>query len=185
MVAMANKVHFVHWAVTVALVSALLACSSGPGRSPEAGATGSGSPTPTAGATDPAAPSASPTPPPTPAGLPDAADGSRLSACRDGRCEVVIGEEKTIQLDQRLGLYSLTVFRIEGDEVMLAAAMPGGGNFACEGDDRCEVSIQGGSGGVGTGHFTAHAGARLLLAELRVTVVAVAQNRAVLQLSNS
>lgn len=178
---MANKVHFVRWSVVVALMSVLAACS--PGGEPEAGSAGSGSPTPTADAPA-ASPTPTPSPSPTNAGLPDAADGSRLSACRDGRCEVVVGAEKTIQFDRRLGLYSLTVFRVEGDEIMLNVAMRDGGNFACEGDDRCEVSIQGGSGG-GSGHFTAHAGARLLLAELRVTVVAVAEGRAVLQLSNS
>jgi hypothetical protein len=134
-----SKVRFVCWIVTASAVLALAGCSAGSERdavgpaSPGTPATSSGSPSPLPSPT--ATPS--PTRTPAPSVLPKAADGTRLSACRDGRCEVTVSAGKVIMFDQSLGLYSVNVYSIKGDEIWLLAAMTGGGRFSCDGDDRC------------------------------------------------
>lgn len=131
-----------------------------------------------------AAPSAVPSSAAAATGLPPAADGSRLSACKDGRCEVVVSQEKTITLNRSIGLYAVAVSRIQGDEIGLFASMRSGGSFACDGDPRCQVSVQGASGQLPpSAQFVAHPGARLEVAKLRIEVVAVADDEAVLRLS--
>ena len=127
------------------------------------------------------APSAAPS---APAVLPKAADGKRLSACRDGRCEVVVSAKKSIELSGSLGLYAVAVHQVKGDEIGLFASLRGGGKFSCDGDEECQVSVQGASGQYpASAQFTAHPGARIEVAKLRIQVVAVVDKQAVLRLT--
>jgi hypothetical protein len=188
MLCVVSKVRFVCRLVTASAVLALAACAAGS----EPGAAGSTSPA--APASPPSSPSPSPSPtatpsptrPPAPTVLPKAADGTRLSACRDGRCEVTVSAGKVIEFDQSLGLYSVNVYSIKGDEMWLLAAMTGGGRFSCDGDDRCQVSIQGATAQVpATGTFVVHPGARVQMSKVRVTVAAVVRGKAVLKLTRA
>jgi hypothetical protein len=186
MVYVVAKVRFVCWLVIASAVVVLAACAAGsePGAArPTAPGTpatppGSASPSPTA--------TPSPTRTPAPTVLPKAADGTRLSACRDGRCEVTVSAGKVIEFNQSLGLYSVNVYSIKGDEIWLLAAMTGGGRFSCEGDDRCQVSIQGATAEVpATGTFIVHPGARVEMGKVRFTVPAVVRGKAVLRLTRA
>lgn len=186
---MVRKGRFVRLLVTAPLVLTLAACAAG-SEPDAAGPTSSG--TPTTPATPSASPSPSSSPSPTvtrspaPTVLPKAADGTRLSACRDGRCEVTVSAGKVIQFNQSLGLYSVNVYSIKGDEVWLAAVMTGGGTFSCDGDDRCQVSIQGATAQApGTGTFVVHPGARVQMSKVRITVAAVVRGKAVLKLTRA
>lgn len=73
-------------------------------------------------ASSPAAssPSASPSPSvtssPTASSLPKARNGTRLRACRDAKCEVLVSDGKTIRLDARWGLSPVEV-TVEDDSV--------------------------------------------------------------------
>jgi hypothetical protein len=49
--------------------------------------------------------------------LPSAADGERLSACRDGRCEVLVRAKDKISPPGRLGVPRLTVTSVGSDGV--------------------------------------------------------------------
>jgi hypothetical protein len=189
MIDMVNIVRFVCWLVTTPVVLALAACAAGS----EPGTARPTSPG-TAATTPPASPSPSPspsltpspTPTPAPTVLPKAADGTRLSACRDGRCEVTVSAGKVIQFAQSLGLYSVNVYSIKGDEIYLLAAMTGGGSFSCDGDDRCQVSIQGATAEVpATGTFVVHPGARVQMGKVRIKVSAVVRGKAVLRLTRA
>ena len=135
--------------------------------------------------TSAAAPSATaPSAPAAPAVLPKAADGKRLSACRDGRCEVVVSAKKSIELSGSLGLYAVAIHQVKGDEIGLFASLRGGGKFSCDGDEECQVSVQSGSGQYpAPAQFTAHPGARIEVAKLRIQVVAVVNKQAVLRLT--
>lgn len=181
---MVSKVRFVCCVVTALVVSALAACTAGS----EQGAAAPTSPGTPATPSAPPSPSPSPSPTPTPAPtvLPKAADGTRISACRDGRCEVTVSAGKVIQFNQSLGLYSVNVYSIKGDEIWLLAAMTGGGAFSCDGDDRCQVSIQGATAQApGTGTFVVHPGARVQISKVRITVTAVVRGKAVLRLARA
>ena len=121
-----------------------------------------------------------------PAVLPAAADGKRLPACRDGRCEVIVSAKKSIELSGSLGLYAVAVYQVKGNEIGLFASLRGGGKFSCDGDEECQVSVQGASGQYpASAQFTAHPGARIEVAKLRIQVVAVVNKQAVLRLTRS
>ena len=183
---MVSEVRFVRWLVTAPLVFALTACAGGADPY-AAGSTSPGTPaTPSASPSPSPTPTPSPTPKPALTVLPKAADGTRLSACRDGRCEVTVNAGKVIQFDQSLGLYSVNVYSIKGDEIWLLAAMTGGGTFSCDGDDRCQVSIQGATAQVpGTGTFVVHPGARVQMSKVGISVTAVVGGKAVLSLTRA
>jgi hypothetical protein len=181
---MVHKIRFGRWMVTAPVVLTLAACTTSPAPDP-AGPT---SPAASASSAGPSAtPTGSPTPTPAATALPAAADGTRLSACRDGRCEVVVTADKAIQLDDRFGIYALHVVSVQDDEVALFAPMiGGGGSFGCDGDDRCQVSVVGASGEYpANANLTAHPGARLAVGKLRISVLAVAQRKAVLRLTTA
>lgn len=166
----------------------LAACtSSADPDPPTTGAAVSASPVPTPAASAPA--SAAPTASAAasaPAVLPAAADGKRLSACRDGRCEVIVSAKKSIELSGSLGLYAVAVYQVKGNEIGLFASLRGGGKFSCDGDEECQVSVQGASGQYpASAQFTAHPGARIEVAKLRIQVVAVVNKQAVLRLTRS
>jgi hypothetical protein len=71
----------------------------------------------------PAAPS--PTIPPASPTAPRAADGSDLSACRDGRCEVIVAAGDRISPLTRFGLQALTVRTVSPDGVTYVGTGPG------------------------------------------------------------
>jgi hypothetical protein len=114
-----------------------------------------------------------------------AADGTRLQACADGACEVLVKQGSKINLNKSLGLYALTVRTIRNDEIGLSAGVRGAGaKVACDGDNRCKVSVRADNGRTSAG-FTAHPGAQVLVAKLDVKVVAVSGGEAVLRLTVS
>jgi hypothetical protein len=57
--------------------------------------------------------------PATPAGLPEAADGTDLHACADGRCEVRVAPAAQIPVPSSLWVGSLRVQSISSDEVTI------------------------------------------------------------------
>jgi hypothetical protein len=98
---------------------------------------------------------------------------------------VLVKQGSKINLNKSLGLYALTVRTIRNDEIGLSAGVRGtGAKVACDGDDRCKVSVRADNGRTSAG-FTAHPGAELLVAKLDVEVVAVAGGEAVLRLTVS
>lgn len=84
--------------VGLALAMACAGCG-GSGDSAEAK-----SPRATAGSST-AAPTQSPPPSP---GFPKPADGTKASACRDGKCEILVTKRTKIPLDSRFGLSTLS-----------------------------------------------------------------------------
>lgn len=79
------------------------------------------SPTP---APRPARASAS-APSPTITPLPAAADGAKLSACHDGRCEVLVSEHDVIHPPARFGMAKLTIEKIGKDGLTVVGTSPG------------------------------------------------------------
>lgn len=81
-----------------------------------------------------AAPPVSTTEPPrTDPDLPPAADGSDVSACFDGTCEVVLRAPVTIPLDPATGIASLTLERVDGTTgAQLTGTTTGGGTISAE-----------------------------------------------------
>ena len=87
-----------------------------------------GSEEPKAGGTSPApsrTPGASVTASPTAAALPEAADGTRLSACHKGDCEVLVSPHDKISPPARLGVRTVTVTSITASGVDYAGSGPG------------------------------------------------------------
>ena len=119
-----------------------------------------------------------------PTAVPSAADGDQLSACKDGRCEVVVTLLSTIQLNSETNLYAVAVSSIDNDEIRLFISMRGDNSFGCDDDDRCQVSTQGRSGqNPPWVRFSAHPGAHLTVAKLNIQVIAVLDEKAVLRLT--
>jgi hypothetical protein len=58
-------------------------------------------------------------------GLPTAADGTRLSACRTGRCEVLVSAHDRITPPVRLGVPSVRVTSVSGRAVAYRGTGPG------------------------------------------------------------
>ncbi|WP_021596662.1 hypothetical protein [Actinomadura welshii] len=87
----------------VAGLALALACA-GCGGSGDSGDSGDSAEatSPPAGTTDAAQ---SPAPSPT---FPKAADGTKASACRDGRCEILVTKRTKIPIDRRFGLATLS-----------------------------------------------------------------------------
>lgn len=81
----------------------------------------------------PSAPSASATEPPADSDLPPAADGSDVSACFDGTCEVELRAPVTIPLDPATGIASLTLERVDGTNgAQLTGTTTGGGTISAQ-----------------------------------------------------
>jgi hypothetical protein len=57
--------------------------------------------------------------------LPAAADGTRLSACHKGKCEVLVAPHDKISPPARLGVTTVTVKSITGGGVTYAGSGPG------------------------------------------------------------
>ncbi|WP_165974940.1 hypothetical protein [Nonomuraea deserti] len=80
-------------------------------------ATSPTSPAPSSPApSSPVASSPSATPSPTASSLPKARNGTKLRACRDAKCEVLVSDGRTITLDARWGLAPVQV-SVENDSV--------------------------------------------------------------------
>lgn len=105
-------------ALTALTLPVLAGCGSD---DPDAGPTRS--PTPAARSS-----SASPSPSPSPTGptLPPAADGTDVSACYDGSCEVRVRAPKNIPMAPKTGIARLTVQRITDDGVRVAGSTTSG-----------------------------------------------------------
>lgn len=93
-------------------------------------------------------------------GLPAAADGTDLRACRDGRCEVQVSPHDRIPAPSGMGIDTITVTAITADGITLTGTGPG-----------TVVSV--GWGGPGETSY---------LNDLAITLVAVADGRAVLRI---
>ena len=72
-------------------------------------------------ATSPSAVSPKPTTTP----LPAAADGTKLSACRDGKCEVQVSVHDVIHPPARYGLQDMTITKISEDGLSVVGTSPG------------------------------------------------------------
>jgi hypothetical protein len=95
-----------------------LAGLAGCGGSSDDAPTPSASAAPGTAVPSPTIPSASPT-------APQAADGTKLSACRDGRCEVIVSAGDKISGLTRFGLEQLTVKTVSPDGVTYVGTGPG------------------------------------------------------------
>ncbi|MCO5995473.1 hypothetical protein [Actinoallomurus rhizosphaericola] len=133
----------------------------------------SGVPVPPTGPTPPPwpVPPTGPTAPPWPvprttagpgAPLPRAANGTDLKACRTGRCEVQVSPRDRIPVPARLGVNELTVTAIHGDDITLRGTAPG-------------TSL--------TVELGGNAGATTMMNGLAITLVAIADGRAVLRVA--
>lgn len=70
-------------------------------------------------------------PPPTNEDIPPAADGSDVTACYDGTCEVMLRAPVTIPFDPKTGLVSLTLNRVDDvDGAQLSGSTVGGGTVS-------------------------------------------------------
>ncbi|GAA0320392.1 hypothetical protein NE235_18050 [Actinoallomurus spadix] len=94
--------------------------------------------------------------------LPRAANGTDLGACRDGRCEVQVSARDRIPVPARLGVTELRVTAIAGDDITLRGTAPG-------------TSLTVGLGG--------SAGATSVMNGLAITLVAIADGKAVLRIA--
>ncbi|WP_329259292.1 hypothetical protein OG417_22315 [Actinoallomurus sp. NBC_01490] len=114
-----------------------------------------------------------------------AADGTKLSACEDGTCEVTVTGRARIPVNRKSGLASLKVRSITSGEIRLtgiAASTPTGYSFAtsCGGDASCSTSVDNDKADV-----TARAGAEITLNRLLIRVTSIAGGSAILRLSRA
>ncbi|TDD13458.1 hypothetical protein [Nonomuraea diastatica] len=100
----------------MALVSAVTVAGllTGCGSVPEETAAPAGAPTTSSTSPAPSSPPATPSPTATP--FPKAKNGTKLRACRDAKCEVLVSDGRTITLDARWGLAPVAV-SVEDDSV--------------------------------------------------------------------
>jgi hypothetical protein len=113
----------------LALAPAVLLAGCGTKTAPTADPTpvrSSATPSRTPTATLTPTPTVTPTPTPTQKPRPKPKDGTDLSACEDGRCEVLLTKPVTIALDGRLGVPQLDVTKVGPDGVDFSVVMPDG-----------------------------------------------------------
>ena len=111
-----------------------------------------------------------------------AADGTRLSACEDGTCEVKVTGPTRIPVNRKSEIASLKVSSISSEEISLtaiAASTPTGYTFnsSCGGAP-CTSSVDNDKADV-----KAHAGAEITLNRLVIRVTSLADGSAILRLS--
>lgn len=64
---------------------------------------------------------------PSPSGLPDAANGTDLAACRDADCEVEVTVNDELPIDGKFGIDLITVTTVGADRVRLGVLGTAGG----------------------------------------------------------
>jgi hypothetical protein len=118
------------------------------------------------------------TPPPPPT---TAADGGNLAACADGTCEVRVGGQATIPVNPALGVNTVMVMSVTGDEVSATVTFSSGSLVVdCTGDPRCGTSVVGST--PPAAFLTGHRGAVITVNQLVIEVAAVADGAAILRL---
>jgi hypothetical protein len=122
----------ISWSLPVLALLALGTAAGCQPDSPDQRADPSSSPTTTTAA-------AKPTPTPT------AKDGTDLSACADGSCEIEVRAGQQVATPAGMGMKSLKVTRIASDRVELAGQGTGGGSGGCYGNPPCSVANKGGA----------------------------------------
>ncbi|WP_157862307.1 hypothetical protein [Wenjunlia vitaminophila] len=107
-----------------------------------------------------------------------AADGSDVSACGDGRCEVRVGPGTALPVPRRLDVTGLEVSSVSADRVGLTGQNLGNSSYGSCSGLYCHTSSSNGA-------FRVTLGPRSTVIEnsLRVEVVAVEDGAAVLRLS--
>ncbi|MGQ0841795.1 hypothetical protein [Actinokineospora sp.] len=160
--------------VLAALASLAAGCSSTTEGTPVAASTSATKVTTTTAKTT------ATTPPPT-----AAADGTDLTACADGTCEVRIAGEAGIPVAPASGIAFFQVAEVTADAVSMAfVAGPGSFSFGCDGDARCESSVVGASAGSpAIAYATGHQGARFTANRLTAAVIAVGGGSAILRIT--
>jgi hypothetical protein len=122
---MPSTVHRLEAALCSAAVGLLLTGCGGPGSADSSAAKPSAAPSRTSASAPPSSPAAG-----APA-LPEPADGTDLTACADGRCEVAVRAGDTIAFTgEEVALKSFTVVRVAGDALTHKAAGPPGYTFS-------------------------------------------------------
>ncbi|MEO3793800.1 hypothetical protein ABGB14_26610 [Nonomuraea sp. B10E15] len=111
----------------MALVSAVTVAGllTGCGSPAERTATPATSPPPSAPEASPPSSTPSPSATPTASALPKARNGTKLRACRDAKCEVLISDGRTIRLDDKWGFMPINV-TVEDDSVTFHASTASG-----------------------------------------------------------
>ncbi|MET7904529.1 hypothetical protein ABZS86_24920 [Streptomyces sp. NPDC005355] len=67
--------------------------------------------------------------PPTSASAASAASASDIKECYDGTCEIALTKPTTIDIDNAIGISSISVSRITSDSVTFAASTPSGSHL--------------------------------------------------------
>ncbi|WLW55318.1 hypothetical protein [Streptomyces sp. YU58] len=110
-------------AVTLALMTALTGCGASGGQddgSAEGAEPSSTSAPPSTGGTRAPAETRQP---PTPTR--EAADGTDVGACFDGRCEIAVSKPTSVKVDSRFRVPNLRVTKITADTVVVESSGPG------------------------------------------------------------
>lgn len=112
---------------------------------------------------------------------PTAADGTNLSACKDGRCEVEVTHPVKIPIDRRRFKVDLVrVKSIKDDEISFSISTLPPSTLGCNGDDNCHTRVAFGT--PDTGRVTAHAGAVVTANRIAIRVMSVGNGSAILRL---
>lgn len=114
---------------------------------------------------------------------PTAKDGTNLQACSSGYCEVQVRAQDKIPLKPGLGINSLQVESILEGTITFLSTFRNSISGSCSGAERCSSESSVGSGRMGTGRHQASAGATLTLNQLRIDVVAVTGEFAIIRLA--
>jgi hypothetical protein len=153
----------------IVIAALVLAGCSSDGRS-----SGSAGGSPTTGDSTSATPTpASPTPQ-------SAADGTDLSACKDGTCEVKVTRPVNIRMDvRRFKVGTVRLMSIKDDEVSFTITLPASGQF----NFSCESTIVGATAeSPAMGHVTGHAGALITANRITIQLVSIGNKSAILRL---
>jgi type IV pilus biogenesis protein CpaD/CtpE len=113
--------HTARTALAAAAAVLLAGCAS----APEEAASPAGVPASPAATSTSASPSPTLTPSPTATPLPKARNGTRLRACRDATCEVLVSDGQTIRLADRWGLMPINVTVEDGSVTFHASTASG------------------------------------------------------------
>lgn len=166
-------VRFVLTAAAAALLTSLTSCSS----SGAPAATGSAAPSASPAGSPPAA-TASPTP-----SLPEAADGTKTRACRDGRCEIRLSGRSTVPLPEKSGLGDIEVISVKNQTLTMVVPL-NQGRFSSEGG--CNAAITGGTPvSVGYATLSCRAGEGTTINAMRLEVLGIVGKSAVIRIQPS